>query len=312
MKFGKIQIALALILVGCASATPQTERLLVNASGLPKSVAIEGVPFVAQAANHCGPATLTMAMNWAGKSVTVEEVTPMVFTPGAKGSFQADMISASRRQGLMALPLEGMNDLLKEVAAGNPVVVFENLGLTWYPQWHYAVVFGYDLQHQYVLMHSGLEANKRWDLRRFERSWKLGEYWGLVVLPPDRLSATANELSHVRAAAALEQIKKLDEAHKAYQKILERWPDSLAASIGIGNITYAKKEYAASVQVLEKASQYHPNVAVIWHNLAIAQGAANMNSAARKAALQALKLASPAEKPVYEQNLKEWFQTGKR
>lgn len=274
MNAGKILIALTLILVGCASATPQTERVLLTARDLPKTTAIEGVPFVAQAANHCGPATLTMAMNWAGKNVTVEEVTPMVFTPGAKGSFQADMISASRRQGLMAIPLEGMNDLLREVSSGNPVIVFENLGLTWYPQWHYAVVFGYDLQHQYVLMHSGLEANKRWDMRRFERSWKLADYWGMVVLPPGKLSASGDELSHMKAASALEQIGKVEEAQKAYQAILSRWPKSLTAAIGMGNIAYAKKDYKTAVRILKQARQYHPENAALKNNLSVAEQAA--------------------------------------
>ncbi|WP_413289192.1 PA2778 family cysteine peptidase [Bdellovibrio sp. HCB337] len=282
MNAGKTLISLVLILVGCASATPQTESLLVNARDLPKATAIEGVPFVEQAANHCGPATLTMAMNWAGKNVTVEEVTPMVFTPGAKGTFQSDMISASRRQGLVAIPLEGMNDLLKEVSAGNPVVVFENLGLTWYPQWHYAVVFGYDLQHQYVLMHSGLEANKRWDLRRFERSWKLGDYWGLVVLPPGKLSATADELSHMKAASALEQIGKIEDAHQAYQAILTRWPKSLTAAIGMGNIAYTKKDYSAAVRILKQASQYHPENAALKNNLAVAEEAVSAEKTSHK------------------------------
>ena len=72
--------------------------------------------------------------------------------------------------------------MLTEIAAGNPVIIFENLALSWLPQWHYALALGYDLQRQEIILHSGHDANFRWDLSKFERSWMLGDYWGLVVL----------------------------------------------------------------------------------------------------------------------------------
>lgn len=296
---------MALTLTACVSAAPQTEALLLNTQGLPKSQQIEGVPFIQQSENYCGPATLTMALNWAGKKVAIEEVAAQVYTPGMKGSLQSDMVSASRRQGLVAIPIEGMTALLREVAAGNPVIVFENLSVSWLPQWHYAIVFGYDLSQQYVLMHSGPEAFKRWDLRKFERSWKLGEYWGLVVLPPGVLAATADELTHVRATAALERINKLNEASLSYQKILQRWPQSLGANIGLANIAYGKKEMTEAVRRLRKATEDHPHSAPAWHNLAIAQKAALMKKEAQRSAQRALELASVDERSTYARELQE-------
>lgn len=264
---------LPLALISCASATPQSESLLSQTSRFPQSSQIEGVPFLQQTTNYCGPATLAMAMNWAGKKVSLEEIAPQVYTPGLKGTLQSDMISASRRQGLMAIPVSGLNALLHEVSAGHPVIVFENLSVSWLPQWHYAIVFGYDLSQEKVLMHSGPEAFKQWDLRKFERSWKLADYWGLVVLPAGGLSATGDELMHVKAAAALEQLGKIEEADQAYQAILGRWPKSLAPLIGRANIAYSKKDFTSAVRFLKQASVDHPQAAVVWHNLAIAQAA---------------------------------------
>lgn len=295
----------ALICVGCASSTPQTETLLLNSRDLPKSSQIAGVPFIRQTANYCGPATLTMALKWAGKNVTIDEVAAQVYTPGMRGSLQSDMISASRRQGALAIPIEGMTALLKEVSAGNPVIVFENLSLSWWPQWHYAVIFGYNLFQQKILMHSGPEAFKQWDLRKFERSWKLGHYWGLVVLPPGLLAASAGELEHVRATAALEKLGKLKEATKSYQSILQLWPQSLGANIGLANIAFSKNEVIEAVQFLRKATEDHPQSAAAWHNLAIAQRAALMKRAARQSALRAIALASSDEKFSYNQDLQE-------
>ncbi|MNK99810.1 hypothetical protein D3C87_1202250 [compost metagenome] len=183
------------------------------------------------------------------------------------------MVSASRRQGMMAIPIQDFSNLLNEVAAGNPVIVFENLSVSWLPQWHYAVVFGYDLQEEKVLMHSGSEAFKRWDFRKFERSWQLGDYWGLLVLPPGKLSVTANELAHLKAAAALEQVGKVGEAGLSYQAILKRWPQSLGGLIGAGNVSYQEKDFIKSSEALLLATKYHPQSSAAWHNLSVAQRA---------------------------------------
>lgn len=267
-------ISWGLILLGCASSTPQTEKLLERKSALPPVVQIENVPFIRQTTNYCGPATLAMAMNWAGQKVTLEDIAPWVYTPGMKGTLQSDLITASRRRGLMAVPLQGLEDLLLEVSAGNPVIVFENLSVSWLPQWHYAIVFGYDLPRQKILMHSGPEAFKQWDLRKFERSWKLGDYWGLVVLPPHKLSKTAGEMSHIKAALALEQIQRFEEADQAYQSILKRWPQSLVPLIGRANIAYTKSDFPSAVSFLKEARRHHPQEKAVIHNLAVAEEAA--------------------------------------
>jgi len=81
------------------------------------------------------------------------------------------------------------------------VIVFQNLGLPWYPRWHYAVVIGYDLPRREVLLHSGPEARKVTSMRLFELTWEWGKNWGVVVLPPEKLPATAEEELLVRALA---------------------------------------------------------------------------------------------------------------
>lgn len=298
-------VILSLFLSGCASSTKQSDALLsARRHDFKDSARVENVPFVRQDAGQCGPATLTMAMNWAGKPVTVNEIVPQVYTPGMKGSLQTDMTSAVRRQGLMAIPITGMTALLTEIEHDHPVIVFENLALKWIPQWHYAVVFGYDLQNETVLMHSGPDKNKVWDIRKFERSWKLGDYWGLLVLPPDELSASATELDHATAAAGLEQVGKREEAAIAYRAILSKWPTSLSALVGMGGWEYEQNHFSKSVAYLKNATHEHPQSAAAWHNLAIAENAAKMPAAAKKSAQRALELASAATKPQYEISLR--------
>lgn len=298
-------LLLSFIVSGCASSTKQSDALLTaRRHDFKGSARVEKIPFVNQKTAQCGPATLTMAMNWAGKPVTVTEIVPQVYTPGMKGSLQTDMTTAARRQGLLAIPITGMTALLTEIDRDHPVIVFENLALKWVPQWHYAIVFGYDLEKETVLMHSGPEKNKIWDMRKFERSWKLGDYWGLLVLPPSELSATASELEHATAAAGLEQVGKREEAAIAYRAILTKWPDSLSALVGMGGWEYEQNQFAKSVQYLRVATRGHPSSAAAWHNLAIAENAARMRASAKKSAERALDLVSTMTRSQYEISLR--------
>lgn len=308
---------LTLALAGCVTPAKQTEALLREPLALPKAHLIENVPFIEQSAGYCGPATLAMALGWTGKNISLDEIAPQVYTPGMKGSLQTDMLTASRRNGMMALPIEGMPALIKEISAGNPVIVFENLSVSWAPVWHYAIVFGYDLEKPEVLMHSGPESFKHWNMRTFERSWMLGNYWGLVVLPPDKLSASANELTHVQAASALELLGKVNEAETAYQTILSRWPQSLAALIGAANFSYQREDFKKAIGFLTAATSAHPESAAAWHNLAIAQGSISQGSivqdsmknkkSAQKSAEKAMSLVSGDLKKDYSENLKQWL-----
>ncbi len=306
MKFLLGMFAVA-ALTGCATTAKQTEKFFKTSNQLPPKKLIEGVPFISQEAGQCGPATLTMAFNWAGHSVKVEDVLPQVFNPKMKGTLQADMISASRRNGLIAIPIEGIDSLLAELAAGNPVIVFENLALSWLPQWHYAIVFGYDLSRKEIILHSGPEANKRWDMEKFERSWMLGEYWGLVVLPSSKLSATADEVAHVKAASAVELGPFSQSAQENYQLILKKWPDSLGALIGLANVAFEIKDYKSAISHLSKATEFHPNSAFAWHNLAVAQGSAKMKKRANRSAHRAMALVSPDNYKTFSENLSEWL-----
>lgn len=302
-------LALSLALLsGCATRAVQTETYLASPpTDRPRQVKIENVPFIDQKIGHCGPATLAMATAWAGRPIDVSELTKQVYTPGAKGSFQADMIATARRNAFVAVPIRGLPALMTELAAGHPVIVFENLMLTWYPQWHYAVAFGYDLDNEDIILHSGSVKEKHWSLRKFERSWMLGDYWGLVVLPPGVLAASADDLAHASAALGLEQAGHASEAEKTYLSILEKWPTSLAALIGEANFEYARGHVKEAVTLLSTATGAHPEAAAAWHNLAIAQGEAGQTKQAKLSASKAMALVAGETKASYSVSLKDWL-----
>lgn len=260
---------LAQALIACATAPLQSKSIVERPPNVASSHVIKAVPFIEQQTAQCGPTTLAMVLDYYGQKSDMEILTSQILTESKNGSLQSNMIGGARRQGMMAMTLSGFSDLLKEVDAGHPVIIFENLALSWWPQWHYAVVYGYDLDRQLVYLHSGKDQSISLSFARFEADWRLSNYWGLVVLPPQTLSASADELSHMNSAAVLESLAK-PEAEKAYSAILSRWPQSLGAHLGLANIYFSQANYKKSVQILKRARAFHPDSQTLNHNYSVA------------------------------------------
>lgn len=292
MRSRRWLIAVALLAVaGCA--TPQTDAVLLQRGALPPQVELENVVFYPQAENECGPASLAMALDASGVKVTPDQLTPIVFTPGREGSLQTDMLAASRRHGRVAYPIKDLRSILAEVANGTPVVVFQNLALSWYPQWHYAVVIGYDMDSQELILHSGLTARDRMKLSTFENTWERGGHWAIAVLPPDRLPATAQPLPYLTAVKGLEQAKQYDAAARAYDTALEQWPDDLQAMMGRGNALYALNKKPEAARAFRTATIKHPDSAAALNNLAHVLAELGQLGEAEKTARRAIEIGGP-------------------
>lgn len=260
--------------IGCATHAPQTEKLLadaVNVKAYPKRHVIPNVEFTDQSDNWCGPATLWMAMHWNQVRVAKDELVQQVHTPAMKGSLPSDLIGASRRHGLLAIAVSSMSALIKEISADNPVIIFQNMTVSWAPQWHYALVVGFDLTAKKIILHTGFSAYESMDIKEFERSWSLADYWGLVVLSPNKMAWTANEIEYAKAAVGLETMQKMNEAEIAYHSMLQRWPESLVALIGLGNLEYKKGKRSEAIRWFSRAVKFHPNSLIAKNNLQAAK-----------------------------------------
>lgn len=257
----------AWLLAGCA--TPQVAALLARPpSDLPGRVELDAVPFYPQELYQCGPAALATTLVHAGVATSPEALVPQVYLPGREGSLQAEMLAAARRHGLVAYRLAPrLEHVLQEVAAGTPVVVFQNLSFAFAPLWHYAVVVGYDLPREEIMLRSGTTRRLVTTLSNFERTWARGEHWAMVTMPPDRLPVSAAEGSYVAASAALERVSPA-AAGRAYASALERWPHNLFARIGSGNAAYAMRDLPAAEAAYREATRRHPEAADAWNNLA--------------------------------------------
>jgi tetratricopeptide (TPR) repeat protein len=280
------------VLLLCACATPQTKRLTeAPPPDLPMRVMLKGVPFIAQQAYYCGPAALAMAMRFYGLDVSQASLARAVYIPELKGSLQAEMLAATRRHGLLAYVLTpNLQSLLEEIAAGHPVVILQNLGVSWYPVWHYAVVIGYDLGARKIVLNTGRNPAYRASLSTFERTWARSRYWALVPLPPSSLPRDKAPLRMLEAAAALEQTGELRAAKKAYMAAGHRWPRNLIARMGIGNTRYALGKIDAAVRAFRAAIAVDPHSAAAYNNLAVGLSKLGCHRDAIEAARRAVAL----------------------
>lgn len=282
-------ILAAVMLSGCAGR--ETARLMDDQGSLPSAARVVSVPFHPQEDKACGPASLAMVLTWSGLPTSTEAVSTMVYTPGREGSLAADMLGAARRTGRLAVPISGLDNLLGELAAGHPVVVFQNLGLEIRPLWHFAVAIGFDLERREIILHTGLDEALPMSLDTFEHTWERTGFWAMVVLPPDTLPATSGEAEVVKAAASLERGGWANHAAQAYERALRRWPGSLGAAIGLGNARYAQGDLAAAEAAFRLAAERHPDAAPAWNNLAHVLMERKQGTEARMAAQRAVDLA---------------------
>ena len=186
----------------------------------------------------------------------------------------------------------GMQQLLLALDAGFPVLVLQNLGMPWYPQWHYATVTGYDLSTAKLVLNSGTHQDYRIPFSTFEHTWKRSNYWALLVVPPTKVPSFANTEVWNTAAFDLESTGKPAAALTAYRSSLQHWPGNQAALLGAGNSAFTLGQAGAAADYFYQLSvSSTDHAATGWNNLAYALQALHCPQAAARAAALAYQLA---------------------
>jgi hypothetical protein len=287
-----------------ACTTPQTSALIEAPGTLPLQAQVSDVPFFPQEDYYCGPAALATVLSWSGLSIEPEALGAQIYTPGRQGTLQNDILTGARRAGRLAVPVPSLRDLMAEIAAGHPVLVFQNLSFDWFPRWHYAVAVAYDLERGEIILRSGRDAERVTALPTFERTWGRVGDWALVVLKPDDLPAGGDADAVTRAAAGLQRAGRMREAAVAYSTILSRWPDSYAALMGLGNVRYVTGDPQSAERAFLRAIAVNPQRAEAWNNLAYVLAADGRREEAVIAAQKAVSLSPGMERPYRDTLLK--------
>lgn len=155
-----------------------------------------------------------------------------------------------------------------EVATGHPVIVLEDLGIAGWSRWHYSVVVGIDPDDNRILLHGGRPEPERRDLDRFLNTWERGGFWGLVVLPPGRLPSHGTQIEMLRSVSGLEHAGQWNAAIDSYRAVLDRWPQSPEARMGLGNALYGAGNLSGAETVFSGLCNQKSPYAAGCNNLA--------------------------------------------
>jgi tetratricopeptide (TPR) repeat protein len=284
-------LALTLAVSACVSA-PQSAALREQNTRVSRApVLLSQVPFFAQELYQCGPAALATVLQTSGVDITPEQLVPLVYVPERQGSFQVEMIAAARSQGrLVHVISPTLETLLAEVSAGNPVLVLQNLALSWYPRWHFAVVKGFDLERGRITLNSGLNENYEMSMSTFERTWQRADYWGVLTLTPGSMPVVAQPGPYFSALAALAQHVTPEQLSPAYRSGLQRWPQDRNLRMGYGNLLVSGEQHDAAREQFSMLLEMFPDYAPAHNNLASTLQALGDHEAALQHARTAVSL----------------------
>lgn len=259
---------LLILLTGCQTP-PQTKQLLAEPPAIASQHLIPQVPFYPQQEYFCGPTTLSEVAGFYGLKKDPATIAPTTFISGLQGTLQIEMSAATRQLGLVAYAQRGtMHQLLSLVAENIPVIVLQNNSLAWLPQWHYAVVIGYDLQRKEVILHTGVTEAHRLNFSTFERTWARGNYWFLAMLPADKSSAQLEPFIYTKASQDLLSTQQVNSGITALKTATIQWPNYWLPYFLLGNHYFSSQPLVAA-QWFEKGLPFAQQEISYLNNYAV-------------------------------------------
>ena len=117
-------------------------------------------------------------------------------------------------------------------------------------------------------MHFADHPNEAMSIATFKRLWERSGHWGVVLLPPGHLPATASPEAFLHAAYDLEKTGMRDDAIVAYKRALQRWPKEVDLLFALANACYNAKQFAAAETYYRKLLSIKPGHPLALNNLA--------------------------------------------
>ena len=231
------------LLAACGTIPPSVS----NYGPAPSPLELVDTPFYSQQQFQCGPAALMTLLTASGVETTLDTVTAQVYLPARQGSLQTEILAASRAAERIPYVLEPrLASITGELAAGRPVLVLQNLGVSWAPHWHYAVVVGTDSDSKRVVLRSGTDARRITRTSVFLRTWKRSGFWAVTTLKAGDLPADPDRARYAEAVAGLEQTGHYQAARDAWLAGRSHWPNDAIIRFGLANTEYALGNFNAA------------------------------------------------------------------
>jgi ABC-type bacteriocin/lantibiotic exporter with double-glycine peptidase domain len=171
---------LAILSAGCGAKSFEAVRPRIEARGH----YIDGVPFVKQSGNDCGPAALAGVLAYYGRPADLAAITTAIYLPKLRGTLPMDLEQYARTAGFQTRSSGStMDDLKAAIGRNNPVICLLDLGFGPYRQPHYVTVTGFDDGNKIVIMHDGATANRTMTYETFGKYWSRAGNWMIVITP---------------------------------------------------------------------------------------------------------------------------------
>jgi len=171
----------------------------------------------------CGPASLTMILNYWGANVTQEEVAAEIYDPEANLTSISKMRMYPQKIGFKTKEIDGsINDLKEWINRGRPLIVLQKFSLA-NMYGHYRVVTGYsDEKEMIVTFDPILGSNHNITYSEFAELWKPGSTfstlnWTLIVTPENSVLMRLMEIHQLsinqKAPSNYEQTFKTEDIY---------------------------------------------------------------------------------------------------
>lgn len=165
---------------GCAEQAGLNARTAAPAERFSPGMVIEGVPFIAQEEETCGPSSLAMVLGFFGHDTSVNDIINETRSPGLQGTLITDLANAARKRGFKAEIAELDPDRLRRaISQGGPVVLLVDLGAWIWSRPHYLVAFGWTPEG--VVAHSGHERGQLISWSALDAEWQKMNRLALIV-----------------------------------------------------------------------------------------------------------------------------------
>jgi len=256
------------LLSACAGLSPQQ---IEQVSSFPSDLKVSQVPFFPQRHELCGPAALASMLGKIGRHVNPNWLDRQVFLPHRHGSLRQEMLAAARSYaGLDYVIKPRLDALLNELKAGHAVLVLQNLGLSWYPRWHYAVVTEYHANPTTIVMGTGWDTEHEMTLETFAKTWQRSGNWAALILAPGEFPAEDNKLKYLQALLRFQRAMPGQKpVSEAYQRAIAHWPDYMPLRLAQANWYQQVGQAQIAEQTLRDLLKIAPTYAPANNNLAL-------------------------------------------
>jgi ABC-type bacteriocin/lantibiotic exporter with double-glycine peptidase domain len=149
------------------------------------------VPFVTQTRDGCGPAVISMVMQYWAKqtgpsasSMDPVKIQALLSSPGKEGITASAMEKYFQQAGYRTFAFRGeWSDLQRHLSQGRPLIVSLKASGSHGPL-HFAVVVGVDQEHSFVFLNDPATSKMlRISREGFESEWSLASNWMLLAVP---------------------------------------------------------------------------------------------------------------------------------